>query len=276
MPSFDPIVNVLQRLTGEPAVLVRVLAVQGSTPREPGAWMVVFAQDAVGSIGGGHLEWQAMALARTHLTDQAWPGTVQRCALGPSLGQCCGGVVQLAYERPTRHSLEALQLQGQSGLTPVALFGAGHVGQAIVRALQPLPFRLTWVDSRDGVFPVTVLASSVHKEVSAPIQGAVPGLATGSRVLIMSYSHAEDLDIVAACLQRQRETQDLPFIGLIGSRSKWGRFRQRLQVRGFSEAELTHVTCPIGLTGIAGKQPAVIAASVAAQLLTTLTPPGPA
>jgi xanthine dehydrogenase accessory factor len=86
-------------------------------------------------------------------------------------------------------------------------------------------------------------------------------------VLIMSFSHAEDLDIVAACLQRQRQRADLPFVGLIGSRSKWARFRHRLAERGFTEAELAHVTCPIGLPGIRGKEPAVIAASVVAQLL---------
>jgi xanthine dehydrogenase accessory factor len=102
------------------------------------------------------------------------------------------------------------------------------------------------------------------------VQSAVSDLAAipaGSHVLIMSFSHAEDLDIVAACLLRQRNLADLPFIGLIGSKTKWATFRHRLQDRGFSEAELAHVTCPIGVEGITGKEPEVIAVAVAAQLL---------
>ena len=104
-------------------------------------------------------------------------------------------------------------------------------------------------------------------EHSQPVQAAVADLAPGSRVLVMSFSHAEDLDVVAVCLARQRQRGDLAFIGLIGSATKWATFRHRLADRGFTESELAQVTCPIGLTGIAGKEPAVIAASVAAQLL---------
>jgi xanthine dehydrogenase accessory factor len=100
-----------------------------------------------------------------------------------------------------------------------------------------------------------------------PVADAVPDLAPGSAVLIMSYSHAEDFNLVAACLKRQRERGDLRFIGMIGSRTKWASFRQRLQARGFTEAELAQVVCPIGLPGVAGKQPAVIAVAVLAQIL---------
>lgn len=272
--TFDPWGCVTQRIAKESGVLVRVKAVHGSAPREPGAWMVVFGQDAVGSIGGGHLEWQAMALARQHLADPGWQEAEQRCALGPSLGQCCGGVVHLAYERMNPSLAAVLQAENSKGFTPVVLFGGGHVGRAIVQALAPLPFTLTWVDSREDVFP-EALPPTVCLEHSSPVQAAVPGLAAGSRVLVMSFSHAEDLDIVAACLMRQRQKQDLPFVGLIGSKVKWASFRQRLKAQGFTEAELAHVTCPIGLPGIVGKQPAVIAASVTAQLLTLLTPPAP-
>ena len=107
-------------------------------------------------------------------------------------------------------------------------------------------------------------------EHSHPVQAAVPELAPQSMVLIMSFSHAEDLDIVAACLARQRERADLPFIGLIGSRTKWATFSHRLQARGFSDQELAQVTCPIGVSGITGKEPEVIAVAVAAQLLQRL------
>ena len=126
--------------------------------------------------------------------------------------------------------------------------------------------QVMWIDSRDEIFP-DELPSNVICEHSDPVQAAVNDLAAGSHILIMSFSHAEDLDIVAACLLRQRERADLSFIGLIGSKTKWATFRHRLEVRGFSEAELAHVTCPIGVDGVKGKEPEVIAVGVAAQLL---------
>jgi xanthine dehydrogenase accessory factor len=154
---------------------------------------------------------------------------------------------------------------------PVALFGGGHVGQALVDVLANLPFAVEWIDSRDGIFP-TAVPDNVHCEHSEPVQAAVAGLAPQSRVLIMSFSHAEDLDIVAACLARQRAHGDLPYIGLIGSQTKWATFRHRLEARGFSAAELAHITCPIGVPGIHDKRPEVIAVAVAAQLLQVQDP----
>ncbi len=151
----------------------------------------------------------------------------------------------------------------------MALFGGGHVGHALVKALAPLPFDVTWIDSRDEVFPADV-PTHVRTEHSNPVQAAVRDVPPGASVLIMSFSHAEDLDIVAACLQRLREHHDLGFIGLIGSATKWATFRSRLRQRGYSDEEMARITCPIGLAGIAGKAPAVIAASVVAQLLQTI------
>jgi xanthine dehydrogenase accessory factor len=132
-----------------------------------------------------------------------------------------------------------------------------------------------WIDSRDEIFPAE-LPGNVVCEHSDPVQAAVNDLGvipSGSHVLIMSFSHAEDLDIVAACLLRQRERADLPFIGLIGSKTKWATLRHRLEDRGFSEAELAHITCPIGVDGVKGKEPEVIAVSVAAQLLSLRSSP---
>jgi xanthine dehydrogenase accessory factor len=181
-------------LASEDAVVVSIASTQGSVPREAGTWMAVFANQIVGTIGGG------------------------------------------------------------------------HVGKAIVNILSTLPMQVMWIDSRDEIFPAE-LHSNVICEHSDPVQAAVNDLVTGSHVLIMSFSHAEDLDIVAGCLQRQRDKNDLPFVGLIGSKTKWATFRHRLEDRGFSEAELTHITCPIGVDGVKGKEPEVIAVSVAAQLL---------
>ncbi len=255
----------LARLAQEPAVLVEVSATEGSVPREAGTWMAVFAEGVVGTIGGGHLEHQAMAAARAQL--QGGPAQAEsRFVLGPSLGQCCGGVMNLRFETLGPADVAALRQRLPMNLQPLALFGGGHVGHALVQVLSRLPYALSWIDSRDGIFP-TALPANVISEHSDPVQGAVRGLAPQSRVLIMSFSHAEDLDIVAECLKRQREKGDLPYIGLIGSRTKWATFRHRLQARGFSDEELAHVTSPIGLPGIHGKEPEVIAVAVAAQLL---------
>lgn len=264
----------LTQLQDRPAVLVRVAATQGSVPREVGAWMAVFEDSVVGTIGGGRLEWDALGTARQRLRP---PGAdaaplsdlavqTQRVPLGPSLGQCCGGVVHLSYERVTAQDIPALSQRWQAQLTPVALFGGGHVGRALVQALAPLPFHVHWFDSRDEVFP-SGLPAQVQTDHSDPIQAAVTDVPAGSHVLIMSFSHAEDLEIVDACLRRRTQLNDLPFVGLIGSQTKWATFRRRLAQRGWSSDALDGITCPIGLPGIHGKQPEVIAASVAAQLL---------
>jgi xanthine dehydrogenase accessory factor len=216
----------------------------------------------------GHLEYQAIAHARLLLAGQS-DQTQLRHVLGPSLGQCCGGAVELQFQPVTSADVTRLKSELTPTRTPLALFGGGHVGKALVRTLAPLPFAVRWVDSRDEIFPADV-PGGVDCEHSNPVQAAVADLAPGSRVLIMSFSHAEDLDIVIACLKRLREKGDLPFVGLIGSATKWATFRHRLEERGFSAQEIAQITCPIGVPGIAGKEPEVIAVAVAAQLLQVL------
>jgi xanthine dehydrogenase accessory factor len=255
------------RLAAAPAVLVRVHSTEGSAPRDAGAWMAVFLDSLVGTIGGGHLEHQAIARAYELLKEQGDAAPeMMRMALGPSLGQCCGGVVHLSLQRVSVQDTATLRQQLDTRRMPVALFGGGHVGHALAEVLARLPVALHWIDSREGIFPAA-LPAHVVCEHSEPVQGAVASLAPGSRVLIMSFSHAEDLDVLAQCLARQRAQGDLPYIGLIGSQTKWATFRHRLEARGFSPEELAHVTCPIGVPGIEGKEPEVIAVAVAAQLL---------
>lgn len=246
-------------------ILVTVARTTGSVPREVGAWMAVAADGITGTVGGGHLEFDAIALSRAALDGGDLAEEV-RYPLGPSLGQCCGGVVWLRFERVAAGEDLAARVPSEPG-RPVALFGAGHVGQAIARIARDLPLALHWIDSRENQFPDQPPARGWRQEVCDPPADAVADLAPRSAVLVMSHSHAEDFDTVAACLKRQREQGDLPFIGLIGSRSKWASFRQRLQARGFSEAEQGQVVCPIGVPGVAGKQPAVIAVAVLAQIL---------
>jgi xanthine dehydrogenase accessory factor len=261
----------LARLASERAVLVSVASTQGSVPREAGAWMAVFADAVLGTIGGGNLEFQAIDEARARLAGAGPAGeTVTRFPLGPSLGQCCGGVVHVRFETFAPGDTAVLRTRLAEHLQPVALFGGGHVGAALARILATLPFSVTWIDSRDGIFPAQ-LSTFVRCEHSDPVHAAVRDLAPGSRVLIMSFSHAEDLDVVAACLKRLRTSDDLPYVGLIGSKTKWATFRHRLEERGFTADELARITCPIGVPGIRGKEPEVIAVAVAAQLLQTLS-----
>jgi xanthine dehydrogenase accessory factor len=191
---------------------------------------------------------------------------VNRYALGPALGQCCGGVVHLNFEHISQTDMPILRQRLPNQAKPVALFGGGHVGHALVNVLSSLPFQVQWVDSRDEIFPAQ-LPVNVVCDQSDPVHAAVEALPSGAAVLIMSFSHAEDLDVVAACLKRQRLQGDLKFVGLIGSKTKWATFQHRLETKGFSAQELAFITCPIGVDGITGKEPEVIAIAVAAQLL---------
>jgi len=278
---LTPLEQLLAALDVGPVCLVTVQEAKGSTPREQGAWMAIALaapEVLIGSIGGGHLEWQAMREAHERLKACAvdamganGPGPVVRKALGPSLGQCCGGVVFLRFECLGPRDAAGVRARLAPPLHKLALFGGGHVGRALVRVLEPLPFAVRWIDSRDEIFPAG-LSSKVECEHSDPVQGAVADLAPGSMVLIMSFSHAEDQDIVAECLKRQRMQADLPFIGLIGSKTKWATFRHRLEARGFGEDDFARITCPIGVPGIVGKDPEVIAVAVAAQLLMRVSP----
>jgi xanthine dehydrogenase accessory factor len=149
---------------------------------------------------------------------------------------------------------------GQS-LTPVALFGAGHVGRALVLALAPLPFAVRWIDSRENAFPQHIPATVTPVRSTDP-EAETARLAVDSLVVVMTHEHPLDLAITAAAL-----TRGFPFVGLIGSETKRARFERRFRELGIPEERIRSLACPIGLAGIAGKEPAIIAASVVAQLL---------
>ena len=229
------------------AVLVTVLAAKGSTPREAGAKMVVSADGLAGTIGGGNLEHQCEAAARGLLAAGAEGPSTRDFPLGPALGQCCGGHVTVLFEvlRPPR--------------LHVGLFGAGHVGKALVKLLADLPCRVSWIDARPEALPANLPPNVVPVRVAQPAQ-AIGALPSGSFVLVMTHDHALDFEIVAAALGRP----DLPAVGLIGSATKRARFVGRLARLGLDPARLI---CPIGMPGIEGKEPAVVAVSVAAQIL---------
>jgi xanthine dehydrogenase accessory factor len=302
------LIDALQRQ--DAIVRIAVADVRGSAPREPGVAMLVGHAAVVGTIGGGQLEWQALAAARLLLEPDAPRARLQPYVLGADVGQCCGGVVQVwmeRYERADLDWLRAARLCAQRGpamlvtrlaggavqhhvraeapeaairlarpdedqvevrerldvrYPPLWLYGAGHVGQALVRILVDLPLQLTWIDSRSGMFPADVPAP-VHLLHSADPAASVAGAPAGCRFLVMTHSHALDFALCSAILHRD----DFAWAGLIGSKSKAARFRSRLARAHHAAEAIARLVCPIGLTGIDSKWPAAIAVGVAAELL---------
>lgn len=301
MSGFDlPELRDAARRHGRVARVV-VADARGSAPRDPGAAMLVWADGFSGTIGGGALEWQALADARARL-DGGDDG-VRSVPLGPGLGQCCGGAVVLATEvfdaaradavdegaqiharpvgaagpmpaairahaRAARAGEAAPAVFAQGWLsevirparTPLFLYGAGHVGRAVARALDGLPFAVTWVDDAKARFP-----DQTHD--ATPLVAANPADAAalapkGAVHIVMTYSHALDLEICHRALARG----DFARLGVIGSASKSARFRARLRALGHGDAAIARLECPIGLPGL-GKAPAEIAVALAADLL---------
>lgn len=262
-------VDALQALrsTRTPAVIVTLALVRGHAPRNGGAKMVVSPDAVFGTVGGGNLEATAIERARGMLrAGAAEPEllvlTLSDKAVTEYGVQCCGGEVTIMLE-PVR-------------VTPsIAIFGMGHVGLELARILARHEVELHLVDSRpemlaeerigtpgaSGVFADSV--ARIHATLAPVPEAVLAGLPAGSHVLVMTHDHVEDLAVVDMSLR----TPDLASIGLIGSASKWSRFRKRLTELGQTESDLARVVTPIGIPEVAGKQPAVIAVSVAARLL---------
>ena len=246
---------------GEPAMDVEVIQTQGSTPREAGTHMLVSANRTAGTLGGGHLEWEAVALARERLAGGLTEPHVRRFALGPSLGQCCGGVVHLRWSAFGPETL-ARWPQARPRFD-LQLYGAGHVGRAIIDLLARIDCRVQWIDEREEEFPRELDAPHIQRVCVEPVEGEVDRASPGSCFLVLTHSHALDLRITETVLKRG----DFAYLGLIGSASKRARFVHRLQAQGISQELLARLTCPIGLPGVRGKEPEVLAIGVVAQLL---------
>lgn len=243
-----------------PAVVVEVRRTRGSVPREAGTRMLVAADEVLGTIGGGHLELQAIADARALLAGGG-AAFERHVALGPSLGQCCGGTLDLRFTRladddPADWPLPAPRFTLQ-------IYGAGHVGRAIVKLLSGIHCRVQWIDEREAEFPADVLPPHIERLCFEPVEAEVALAAPGSFHLVLTHSHALDLRLAQAILRRG----DFGWFGLIGSATKRARFEHRLRERGCDEALIARMQCPIGLAGIRGKEPEVIAVAVVAQLL---------
>lgn len=311
---------------GEPAVLVTVAGVRGSAPREIGAKMIVTDRETIGTIGGGQLEYQSTRVAADMLGEKTL--ALRSFPLGASMGQCCGGVVEILFEpvdggmpawlrdlaslhgqrepavlvtrisrsAPLKYVVTADGIYGigeedadaamtgkardvlgagpaaqrsvQEFFEPVvvpdlniAVFGAGHVGSAVVAALSRLDANIRWVDSRRGIF--RKVPENVRAIESAEPALEVAAMRPGSYYLVMTHSHALDFEICDRVLRRG----DARYCGLIGSLSKRRRFVKRYRQQGMPDAKIRELTCPIGVGGITGKKPAEIAVSVAAEIL---------
>ena len=286
-----------------PCVMVTVASTVGSTPREVGCKMIVTGDELFGTIGGGNLEFQACAIARSQL-ENTEPQQLKRFPLGAGLGQCCGGLVNLLFEpfigvnewigdaldlsrldkgwvrevplnddslvrvrdlineETTTLSENCYVEVNRSQDIELTIFGAGHVGRAIVDTMSALPVRIRWVDSRDHEFPV-----SVHDNVEiictdspeAEVDLANPD----AYFLVLTHDHALDQLLAEHILKRD----DFAYFGLIGSKAKRHMFETRMQRRGIDAQKFERMTCPIGIEGIHSKQPALIAISVAAQIM---------
>ncbi len=246
---------------GRPAMVVQVLSTRGSVPRGAGTRMLVAADVVTGTIGGGHLELQAIDRARALLAGGLTAPQDQAIALGPTLGQCCGGSLVLRTAPLDASALAAWP--DEPALFSLQLHGAGHVGRAIVRLLHDLPCTVQWIDGRGSEFPAEPDPPHIARLCVDAAEAEVDNAPPGGFFLVLTHSHDLDLAITQAILRRG----DVGYLGLIGSATKRARFTARLRQRGIDEDRLARMTCPIGVPGIPGKQPAQIAVAVVAQLL---------
>ncbi|MBE7638159.1 xanthine dehydrogenase accessory protein XdhC [Sneathiella sp. P13V-1] len=279
-----------------PALLVTVLRADGSTPREAGTHMLVSATQLAGTIGGGRLEQLAIERCRELLKSGTAHSEKLSLPLGPELAQCCGGYVELAIytissqaiipsekvvltwqnedlsiqflseqelsELDTKQTQNSLEQDYRRYDFTLALYGAGHVGKAIVNILAPLPCKIIWVDTRSEEFPAET-ADNVEKIICRDPAAVATDIEQGALHLIMTHSHRQDYDIVRNLLEKST----FQYAGLIGSKTKWARFRKRLLREGVSENEINRITSPIGQPALKGKHPTEIAISVAADIL---------
>ncbi len=245
-------INALAELQqqGEPCVLVTIIEERGSTPRNAGSKMVVSRERLYDTIGGGHLEYKAQKIAREMLENRVRETRLERFSLGASLGQCCGGATVLLFEpmgQPQAH---------------IAVFGAGHVGRALVPLLASLPCKVRWIDSRESEFPAQI-PTGVQKVVNDEVVDEVENMPAGSYFIVMTHNHQLDLELTAAILSRG----DFTYYGLIGSKSKRAKFEHRLRDRGFQPETVQRMRCPMGIAEVKGKLPVEIAVSIAGEVI---------
>jgi xanthine dehydrogenase accessory factor len=249
---------------GHPAAIVAELTtVRGSSPREAGAFMVIGEGALVGTIGGGALEYMVIGRARQALRDDEEPGGLD-IPLGPEIGQCCGGRVEVSMRRVTPRDVASLlaRLRAEEAALPhVYLFGSGHVGKALARALSALPVQVHVIDTRpDELFD---LPAGVEARAVPMPEAVVRAAPAGSSYVILTHDHALDFMIGAEALGRT----DAPYIGMVGSNTKRAKFASWYVAEGGERAALERLVLPIGDLGLMDKRPEVIAALAAAEIM---------
>jgi len=237
---------------GKAYVIATIVGITGSTPRSSGTKMVIARDQIFDSLGGGHLEHKVIQTAHKLLSENVDCQRLEHFELGIHLDQCCGGSANVLLECFAANHLN------------IMLFGAGHVGQALVPILASLPCQISWVDSRDCWLSESVENfQNVKKIISDNPQQQVANMPADSYYIVMTHKHQMDFDICHEIIQRS----DYRYLGLIGSQTKWRRFKQRYVQRNITLEQLKSVNCPIGLAEVSGKRPAEVAVSVAAEII---------
>jgi xanthine dehydrogenase accessory factor len=239
---------------GEAHVMVTLVGVTGSTPRDSGTKMVVTQENLFDTIGGGHLEHKCLGHAQQMLKDKQSGQHLEHFQLAVKLGQCCGGTATVLFE------------YFASSTVNIMLFGAGHVGQALIGILADLPCKVTWVDSREEQFPAQYFMRSLSNVTAVVSENPVDEIANmpaNSYYIVMTHNHQLDFDICQNILQ----ADEFNYLGLIASQTKWRRFKQRFGHRDIDPAKVARMSCPIGSAEVPGKKPMEIAVSIAAEII---------
>jgi len=237
---------------GQAYVIVTLIGAAGSTPRDSGSKMLVAKEGLFDTVGGGRLEYEIVEFANQLLLKDESCQRLKQFDLGIHLDQCCGGSTNVLFECFAQTRVN------------IILFGAGHVGRALLPILASLPCKVHWVDSRNSQFPEEVLNyPNVEKIVSSDPPLEVDKMPINSFYIVLTHKHQMDFDICAKIFDRS----DFRYFGLIGSKTKWRRFQRRFLKKGITQGQLDQVSCPIGFSGVSGKLPAEIAVAIAAEVI---------
>lgn len=245
---YDAVVKCEQQ--GTAYVLATVMGAAGSVPRDQGSKMVITEHNQYDTLGGGHLEYKVVQHAQQLLAEQQAGNFIEHFPLGASLGQCCGGSVSVLFE--------SFEVKGLN----LTVFGAGHVAKALMSILSQMPGKIRWIDNREDMFP-NLQYDNVQSILSDDPVAEMQKLPENSQVLILTHNHQLDFELVEHALKRG----DFSYVGCIGSNTKAQRFQMRLQHKGFDEASINNMICPVGDTRVPGKLPIEVAVSISAQLI---------
>jgi xanthine dehydrogenase accessory factor len=249
--------------TNPEAIVCELTAVRGSSPREQGTFMLVGSDGLFGTIGGGALEYMVIEHAR-RLIANGEAADAMDVPLGPEIGQCCGGRVEVSLahaDADRRAELVAQVAADDAALPQVYIFGAGHVGRAMAQMLALLPVQLSVIDTRRD--EIALLPPDIDARVVAMPEAVVRSAPAGSSYVIVTHDHALDFLIAQEALART----DAPYVGMVGSRTKRSRFASWFRSEGGDEAALDRLVLPIGQQGLGDKRPAVIAALAVAEIM---------